>query len=160
MRFVVRIWVVLAFVCLPAAAQEPRSLAVSVGMFNFNKSETAPEGGVEYRHPTGVWKMTAVGALYANVDGAVWVFGALRRDFRLAERWFVTPAFGVALYSQGNGKNLGGPVEFRSAVELGHELKNRRRIAVGIYHLSNAGIYFPNPGSNSLFFTYSWPLGR
>ena len=104
--------------------------------------------------------MAAVGALYANADGAVWVFGALRRDFRLAERWFVTPAFGVSLYSQGDSKNLGGPVEFRSAIELGREFRNRTRIALGIYHLSNGGIYFPNPGSNSLILTYSWPLGQ
>ena len=159
MRSIIRIWVVLTLVCLPAVAEEPRSLAVSVGMFNFNKSPSPLEAGVEYRHPTGVWKMAAAGALYVNVDGAFWVFGALRRDFSVAERWFVTPAFGVSLYSQGNSKNLGGPVEFRSAVELGHEFRNRTRLAIGIYHLSNAGIYFPNPGSNSLILTYSWPLG-
>jgi hypothetical protein len=146
--------------CLSAVAEEPRSLAVSVGMFNFNKTPSPVEAGVEYRHPTGVWKMAAAGGLYANADGAVWVFGGLRRDFRLVERWWITPAFGVSLYSQGDSKNLGGPLEFRSAIELGREFRNRTRLAFGIYHLSNAGIYYPNPGSNSLIVTYSWPLGQ
>ena len=158
MRSIFRFWVVLAIACMPAVAEEPRSLAVSIGMFNFNKTPSPVEAGFEYRHPTGVWKMAAAGGLYANADGAVWVFGGLRRDFRLAERWWITPAFGASLYSQGNSKNLGGALEFRSAIELGREFRNRTRLAFGIYHLSNAGIYYPNPGSNSLILTYSWPL--
>jgi hypothetical protein len=159
MRFIVRIWLVLAIAGLPAVAEEPRSLAVSLGMFNFNKDPSPVEAGFEYRYPTGAWKMAVAGALYANVDGGIWVFGGLRRDFRLAERWWLTPGFGIALYSQGGSKNLGGPLEFRSLLELGREFRNRTRLAFGIYHLSNAGIYYPNPGSNSLIVTYSWPLG-
>jgi lipid A 3-O-deacylase len=159
MRSILQPWVVLVLVCLPAVAQEPRSLAVGFGMFNFNKSETTLEGGVEYRHPTGVWKLAAAGGLYANAEGAVWGFGGLRRDFRLADRWWVTPGFGVALYSTGDSKNLGGPVEFRSSLELARELGSRNRIALVIYHLSNAGLYTLNPGSNSLIVTYSFPLG-
>ncbi len=50
--------------------------------------------------------------------------------------------------------------EFRSALELGYEWANRKRLALAIYHLSNAGLYDRNPGSNSLILTYSFPLRR
>ena len=139
MRTIARVWILLALVSLPVAPQEPRSLAVSLGVFNVNKSPTPIEAGIEYRHPTGVWKMAAVGGAYANADAAIWGFGGLRRDFRLAERWWVTPAFGVALYSQGDSKNLGGPVEFRSAIELGREFRDRSRIALAFSSADRAG---------------------
>ncbi len=139
-------------------AQEPRSIAFSAGAFNFNKSPTVFEAGIEYRHPIDVWKLAVAGGLTANVDGAFYLFGGLRRDFRLGGPWLITPAFGIALYEKGDSKDLGGTLEFRSALELGHQWPNLHRVAFGIYHLSNAGIHDLNPGSNSLIVTYSLPL--
>jgi hypothetical protein len=141
-----------------AQAQEPRSIAISAGAFNFNKSPTVFEAGFEYRHPINVWKLAVAGGLTANVDGAFYLFGGLRRDFRLGGPWLITPAFAIALYEKGDSKDLGGTVEFRSALELGYQWANLHRIAFGIYHLSNAGIHDLNPGSNSLIVTYSLPL--
>ena len=71
----------------------------------------------------------------------------------------MTPGFGISVYEQGDGKNLGGPIEFRSIVEVSHQWPNRRRLALGMYHLSNAGIYDLNPGANSVIVTFSFPLG-
>lgn len=133
-------------------------LAFSLGAFNFNKSPTVLEGGIEYRHPIDVWKLAVAGGIFGNVDGAVYVFGGLRRDFRLGGPWLITPAFGIALYEEGDSKDLGGVFEFRSAIEIGHQWPNRHRVAFGIVHLSNAGIHDLNPGSNSLILTYSLPL--
>ena len=139
-------------------AQESRSLAFSAGAFNFNKSGTVLEGGVEYRAPINVWKLAAAGGVTVNLDGAFYGFGGLRRDFRLGGPWIITPAFGIALYEKGGGKDLGGLIEFRSAIEIGREWANRHRLALVLYHLSNAGLYDLNPGINSLIVTYSLPL--
>lgn len=146
----------MAPTCL--SAQEPRSLAFSAGAFNFNKSPTVLEAGVEYRHPIDVWKLAVAGGLAVNVDGGFYVFGGLRRDFKLGGPWLITPGFGIALYEKGDSKDLGGLLEFRSALEIGHQWPNRHRLAFAIYHLSNAGIHDFNPGSNSLILTYSLPL--
>jgi len=142
----------------PMLAQESPSVAFSLGAFNFNKSPTVLEGGVEYRHPIDVWKLAIAGGLFANVDGAFWVFGGLRRDFHLGGPWLITPAFGLTLYEKGDSKDLGGVFEFRSALEVGYQWPNRHRVAFGISHLSNAGIYDLNPGANSLIVSYSLPL--
>ncbi len=144
----------------PTAAEETRSLAISAGVFNVSKSETSVEAGVEYRVPIGTWGLTAAGGLSGTEDGAIYIFGGLRRDIRVADGWWLTPALGLALYDDGDGKDLGGPVEFRSAIELSYEWPKRYRLAVAIYHLSNAGIYDLNPGANSLILTYSFPLRR
>ncbi len=150
--------VALLLSAAPAAAEEPFSLAFSGGVSNFNKSEDKLEIGFEARLPTGLWGMAVATGLYANDDRSVWVFGGLRRDFHLTRSWILTPAFAVSLYGQGDGKDLGGPVEFRSALEIGYEWPSHRRLAFAISHLSNAGIYDHNPGMNSLILTYSLPL--
>jgi hypothetical protein len=143
---------------VPAVAAEPTSLAFSGGVSNFNKSPTRIEVGFEFRTPINVWGMAVAAGLTVNDDKSAWVFGGLRRDFSLGGPWIITPAFAIALYEQGDGKNLGGPLEFRSALEIGYEWPGRKRLAFAIYHLSNAGIYDHNPGMNSLILTFSLPL--
>ena len=133
-------------------------MAFSGGVSNFNKSERWIEIGVEYRHPIPVWGLAVAAGLTVNDDRSAWVFGGLRRDFTLAGPWVVTPAFAIALYHQGDGKDLGGPLEFRSALEIGYRWPSEKRLAFGIYHLSNAGLYDRNPGMNSLILTYSFSL--
>lgn len=140
------------------AAGEPFSLAFSGGVSNFNKAERKAELGVEVRLPTDLWGLAMAAGLYGNDESSAWVFGGVRRDFRMARSWILTPAFAVALYSAGDGKDLGGPVEFRSAFEFAYEWPSRRRLALCIYHLSNAGLYDRNPGMNSVVLTYSLPL--
>lgn len=153
------ILVVLVLLATTTAwAQEPESLAFSGGVSNFNKSEKRVEVGFEYRRPIDVWGLALAAGLTVNDDKSAWILGGLRRDFSLAGSWIITPAFAIALYEKGDGKDLGGPLEFRSALEIAYLWPSRKRLAFAIYHLSNAGIYDRNPGMNSLILTYSFPL--
>lgn len=146
----------------PAArGGEAQGWAVSLGAFDLADNAT-PEAGVEYRLPP-VAKirqgdfLPAVG-VSGTSDGAVWVYGSLRFDWKLDERWTVTPQVGASLYADGDGKDLGGPLEFRSGVELSYRFAHGARLGFVFYHLSNARIYDNNPGSNTLALTYG--LGR
>ena len=73
---------------------------------------------------------------------------------RAGEHWGISIGFGVGLWDSGDGLDLGGPVEFRSSIELFTELTERSRLGLTFYHLSNAGLYEDNPGSNSLVLLY------
>lgn len=88
-----------------------------------------------------------------------WIFGGFRHDWDFAPRWTLSTGFAVSLYERGDGKNLGGTVEFRSYIEIARHLDERLRLGLAYYHLSNAGIYHPNPGSESLLLTLSAPVG-
>jgi hypothetical protein len=61
------------------------------------------------------------------------------------------------LYVQGDGVDLGGPIEFRSGVELGYEARNGMRIGLGYDHRSNAGIYDSNMGLETVHLRVSIP---
>jgi hypothetical protein len=144
------------FVSSASAEERSPGLQLSAGVFNMSKSETELEAGVELRLPTPFWKLDVTGGLTTTEEGATWLYFGMRRDFRLGKRWVVAPGFAFSHYAVFDGKDLGGPLEFRSAVDLAYRLTPKKRLGLTLYHLSNAGYYDRNPGSNSLIVTYSF----
>ena len=113
---------------------------------------------MELRGPLRWWKLDVAGGLAVTEEESFVGYVGLRRDFRANDRWVVAPGFGFAFYEQGDGKDLGGNFQFRSALDLAYRLTPRARLGLTVYHLSNAGIEDFNPGSNSLVLTYSIDL--
>ena len=71
----------------------------------------------------------------------------------------LTPNFAVGVYGNGDGKDLGYAVEFRSGVELAYRFDNYARLGLSFTHISNAGLDERNPGVESLVVMYSIPFG-
>ena len=65
-----------------------------------------------------------------------------------------TPSIGVGYYDDGDGKELGNDIEFRTTFELSYELKNNNRIGISFGHISNANIGDKNPGVEILSLSY------
>jgi len=65
-----------------------------------------------------------------------------------------TPSFGVGYYDDGDGKELGNNIEFRTTFELSYQLKNENRIGISFGHISNANIADINPGAEVLSLSY------
>ena len=155
-----KILALAALILLPAtpATATGTSWAVSLGRFDVARDEKPVEGGLQLRLPKfslGSLELTPAVGVSANEDQGFWIYGVLRYDYRLSERWVVTPHVGVSVYEQGDGKDLGGPVEFRTGLEIACRLR-RGRLGILFYHLSNAGLYDHNPGSNSLALSWAF----
>jgi hypothetical protein len=86
----------------------------------------------------------------ANEDESYYGWGGFAFVIPLGDRWRVTPQLGAGAYEQGDGRNLGGTLEFRSGLELAVRPGARTWVGLEFYHLSNAGIHERNPGTNSL----------
>ena len=141
----------------PAAAEHGAQLAVYAGSYDIAKT-TAIEAGVEYRMHSRAFELVPVFGAAATDDSAFWVYSGLRRPFRVGRGWRLTPGFAIALYEEGTGKDLGGPVEFRSSLDLGYRFVGGSSLELGIHHLSNSGIYDDNPGSNSIILIWAIPI--
>ena len=61
------------------------------------------------------------------------------------------------LYASNDGFDLGGPIAFRSGLELGYEMRSGVRLAVSYDHRSNAGLYGDNPGVETVQLRMSFP---
>lgn len=152
------------FAGVPAGAGQPVAVTSSAGAFSIL------DGGLQ-RYETG-WEVSfaprrfrwaprflqrtnpALGVL-ATSQGALYVYGGFRYDLPLGRSWWLSPQWATGFYHRAGGRDLGGPLEFRSGFELSRRFGARSRLGVTFHHLSNAGIYGYNPGSESLVLTYT-----
>lgn len=56
--------------------------------------------------------------------------------------------------------DLGGPFEFRLALDVAYEFESRSRLGLRLSHLSSACIYDRNPGAEELLLVYSFAIGE
>ncbi len=65
-----------------------------------------------------------------------------------------TPSFGAGVYDDGDGKELGNAIEFRTTIEFSYQLKNKNRLGISFGHISNANIGNKNPGAEIISLSY------
>lgn len=148
---------VLLVLATPAIAQDGSDrYAISAGVFNVFETTHSEELGFEVRFGPRAFGLKPVIGVTVNSDEGGYVLAGLRRDFDAGNRWVVTPHFGITLFDEGDGKDLGHAVEFRSGLEVSYRLDDRSRLGLSFYHLSNAGLDEINPGSESLVLVYSF----
>tara|TARA_X000000368_G_scaffold248010_1_gene195860 strand:+ start:399 stop:899 length:501 start_codon:yes stop_codon:yes gene_type:complete len=66
----------------------------------------------------------------------------------------ITPSFAPGLYSEGDGKDLGHVIEFKSEIQISINLTSNSEIGISYNHLSNASLGSKNPGANSYIINF------
>jgi len=144
----------------PARAQDPSFLTVGVGGFDFLESETrAFQGELQYRSDLKLWIFQPMIGVNATSDKSIYAYAGVSVDIFFGNRIVLRPSFAPGAYHRGDGKSLGGTVEFRSAGEFAYRFDNRSRLGLELSHRSNAGLYEKNPGEETLMLFYHIPLG-
>lgn len=105
-------------------------------------------------HPFAAALLTGRGSLYAGVGVAY--------QQPLWRCFYLTPSFAPGIYLKNQGKELGSPLEFRSALTLSAHFHRSYRLGVQFSHLSNGGVGFKNPGAECLlcFLQKAFPTCR
>ena len=167
--------VVLLLGGIPLAAQPSpwrlgtlQTVAASSGVFDPFVDETTLEIGSEFRFaprrfsflPAFVPDLVPTAGLMVRARGSLYVYGGFRADVPLDERWTFSPGWAAGLFHRSPDFDLGGPLEFRTSLELAYRLSSGSRVGLCLYHLSNGGLFTRNPGSESLVVTYSAGLWR
>jgi len=144
-----------------AAAQDPAFITFGGGYYDVIRGdEPAADFRLEYRSDLELWVFKPWAGVEATTDGAVYVAAGLLADIYLGNRIVVTPQAGLGYYNNGDGPDLGYPLEFRTGVEVGYRFDDRSRLALGFSHISNADLGDRNPGTEIVTLTYSLPVGR
>ena len=66
----------------------------------------------------------------------------------------VIPSFTPGLYGEGDGKDLGHILEFKSEVQISLDLPREAELGISYNHISNASLGDKNPGANSYMFNF------
>ena len=134
--------------------------AMLAGFFDVADSSPPIEAGFELRRTTSVENLDVVAGITGTEEGSGWVYGGARYDLIANPSWLLAPGFAVALYEQGDGKDLGQTLEFRSSIEVARQVSDRLRVGFVFYHLSNASMADHNPGANSLALCFAFRRPR
>jgi lipid A 3-O-deacylase len=137
----------------------PSHLMVGPGAFDFDRDHARFLGQIEYRWEVNCHHIRPLVAFFITTDGNLFLCGGVGYDIFIGRRLVVTPSFAPGLYYHGNGKHLGFPLNFRSAIEVSYVIKrNQGRFGIQCNHISNAHMLYKNPGANSLYIFYAMPL--
>lgn len=147
-----------SFAALPAQAAD--YLSLNAGVFNALRSgENDGQFGAEYRFSPVEYNLRPIVGGFVTSEGAAYGYVGVNWDIELMpNKLFLIPNFAVGAYHQGDSKDLGGALEFRSGIELAYQFENAHQVGVALNHLSNASIYDKNPGVEAVMVTYSLPI--
>ncbi|WP_342236544.1 acyloxyacyl hydrolase [Inquilinus sp. OTU3971] len=151
------------------ATDLPLSLTLGAGYYNIlnDKGEPGHEdrdkggagiGRVELRFNQEFLRIRPFIGIEANTESATYFYGGGMLDVRFGEHFILSPNAAVGAYFNGDGRDMGSTVEFRTGIEAAWEFDNRMRIGAAFHHISNAGIGDVNPGVETLTLNLSIPL--
>ena len=142
-----------------ALADDTGLLALGAGGYDFDHSMPAAEFRGEYRFGAGFYFIKPIVGMLVTSRGTTYTYGGLRADLIFYQHYVLMPVAAVGLYTRGNGKNLGSPVEFKTGLELAYRFDGGTRLGLAFDHISNAGLTKHNPGTENLLLMYSLPIG-
>jgi hypothetical protein len=86
-------------------------------------------------------------------DNASYVYTGVQAQYKVG-KLNLTPSFTPGLYHEGDGKDLGHVVEFKSELQLSLDLLGDSELGFSYNHISNASLGDKNPGANSYMLNF------
>ncbi len=88
-----------------------------------------------------------------TADNAAYIYTGIQAQYKIGALNF-TPSFTPGLYHEGDGKDLGHVIEFKSELQFSFDLSNNSLLGFSYNHISNASLGNKNPGANSYMFNF------
>ena len=88
-----------------------------------------------------------------TADNAGYIYTGVQAQYKIGAL-NITPSFTPGLYHEGDGKDLGHVLEFKSEVQLSIDFSQSSKLGFSYNHISNASLGDKNPGANSYMFNF------
>ena len=134
-------------------------LNIFTGMFDF--SDDGQRAGLlglqhqdeELYRESFLGKLSPITGAFLTKKNAFYLYTGVQAEYELGFLT-ITPSFAPGYYNEGNGKDLGFPLEFKSEVQMSFNLSDRSQLGMSYNHISNASFGEKNPGANSYMFNF------
>ena len=130
------------------------------GVFDINTSskKSSELFGIQHSNEdlfrdTSFGKFSPITGLMMTADSGSYLYTGVQAEYKIG-KLNLTPSFSPGLYSMGDGKDLGSPLEFKSELQLSMDLLPGTKLGYSQSHLSNAGLGDKNPGADSYMFNF------
>ena len=129
------------------------------GMFDFSddgKKSTLigfQHQNTDLNRNTFLGNLSPITGLLLTADNAAYFYTGVQAQYSVGAL-NITPSFTPGFYNQGDGKDLGHAIEFKSELQLSLNLPRESQFGFSYNHLSNASLGNKNPGANSYMFNF------
>ena len=134
-------------------------LNVFTGMFDFSDDgKKSTLIGFEHQdenlnRDTFLGNLSPITGILVTADNAGYIYTGIQAQYKMGALNF-TPSFTPGLYHEGDGKDLGHILEFKSELQFSLDLAGNSQLGFSYNHISNASIGDKNPGANSYMFNF------
>ena len=132
---------------------------VYTGMFDFSdQGKRSTLIGFQHQNEnlnrdTFFGNLSPITGAFITADSAGYIYTGVQAQYKIGAL-NITPSFMPGLYHQGDGKDLGHILEFKSEVQLSLDISKSTELGFSYNHLSNASLGDKNPGANSYMFNF------
>ena len=132
---------------------------VYTGMFDFSDDgKKSTLLGFQHQNEnlnrdTFLGNLSPITGALLTADSAAYVYTGVEAQYKIGSLNF-NPSFAPGLYHEGDGKDLGHVLEFKSEVQLSYAASDNMSLGVSYNHVSNASLGDKNPGANSYMFNF------
>ena len=132
---------------------------VYTGMFDFSDDgKRSTLIGFQHQNEnlnrdTFLGNLSPITGFMITADSAGYIYTGVQAQYKVGALNIV-PSFTPGLYHEGNGKDLGHLLEFKSEIQLSLDLSKTSELGLSYNHISNASLGDKNPGANSYMFNF------
>uniref|UniRef100_UPI00404A318F acyloxyacyl hydrolase n=1 Tax=Candidatus Pelagibacter sp. TaxID=2024849 RepID=UPI00404A318F len=132
---------------------------VYTGMFDFSdEGKRAILIGFQHQNEnlnrdTFLGNLSPITGGMITADSASYIYTGVQAQYKLGAINF-TPSFAPGLYFEGDGKDLGHIIEFKSELQFSFNVFQNSELGLSYNHISNASLGDKNPGANSYMFNF------
>ena len=98
-------------------------------------------------------EISPVTGFFLTENQAAYLYTGIQAHYNLGDLDF-TPSFTPGLYHEGDGKDLGHVIEFKTEVQFSINTSADTKLGFSYNHVSNASLGSKNPGANSYIFNF------
>lgn len=130
------------------------------GVFDINTSskKSSELFGIQHSNEdlfrdTFLGKLSPITGLMMTADTSSYFYTGVQAEYKIGKLNLV-PSFAPGLYTMGDGKDLGSPLEFKSELQVSIDILPGTKLGYSQSHLSNADLGDKNPGADSYMFNF------
>ena len=132
---------------------------VYTGMFDFSDDgKKSTLIGFQHQNEnlnrdTFLGNISPITGVMITADNAGYIYTGVQAQYKIGSL-NITPSFTPGLYHEGDGKDLGHLIEFKSELQFSLNLSKTSELGFSYNHISNASLGDKNPGANSYMFNF------
>ena len=135
------------------------SLSVYGGTYDYDDDNTSNLIGLNYHLEDNDFnllqdiKINPVIGIFVTGKSASMLYSGFETNIG-QDKLYLNLSSSAGFYQNGNGKDLGNILQFKSEVNIFFDLNELSKIGFGSHHISNAGISSVNPGTNNYYLIF------